>query len=144
MPLVRLYVCVTSAVSWTTVAKKQCATNKYSNSYDTVKSAKEACLALGDQCTAVYDGYCDGAGSQSLCKPGAFGNSASSCLYTPSGSYVFMHTYSEACTRSLTFIDIKCMYACTYSYACTCVRACMAMYGDVWLCVFTVNFLVQY
>ena len=83
MSLARVHVCVTSADGWTKVAQKHCHGNKYAKTYDTIKSAKEACVALAGRCSGVYDINCDGAGSYKLCKPGPFKPSEKSCVYTP-------------------------------------------------------------
>ena len=96
MPLALLHVCVASDIFWSKLVKKQCHANKYPKSYDTFESAQEACAALGDQCTGVYDIKCDGAGKYKLCKPGPIKPSEKSCVYTP-GMYSCMHVSLYGC-----------------------------------------------
>ena len=91
MALERLHVCVTPVVSWTKTPAKWC-DRSHPEEYDTIKAAKEACVALGDQCTGVYDQNCDDTGNYKLCKPVPLRDSGTgSCVYAAAGSYAFMH-----------------------------------------------------
>ena len=74
------------------MANKHCINNIYKQySFDAIEAAKKACLALGDDCTGVYDQFCNGK-PYKLCKPGVFQSSSyRSCVYTPPGRYAFMY-----------------------------------------------------
>ena len=114
MPLARVHVCVTSADGWTKVTLKHCHGNRYAKLYNNLKSAKEACGALGGRCAGVYDLDCDGAGLFKLCKPGAFGHSDNSCVYTSPGRYIY--------------VGYVCMSVYIYIW--------LYMCGFVWLCMY--------
>ena len=101
---------ISAANSWMKVTAKHCEDNKHTNAYDTIESAKKACIALRDQCMGVYDDRCDGVGLHSLCKPGSFvSSSIGSCVYLPPGSSA-LHENDD-----------------NYMYMCVCIYA--SMYG---------------
>ena len=125
--------------TWNKQALKHCSGETLGSSYNTLASARSACVSRNG-CTGVFDSGCDGLGNFFMCNAKAYATSSSSCVYAkPSGDYRFYRPFLPNYWTTYRF------YRSTYhSYTPTYVPYHTLPYVNMYLPTYQLNYLPTY